>query len=117
MSCGPSAIQAHAGLDHGNIRPVFSGRTSLSTGWGLIKRFSEDVDFKLAMPAASTPSKARTQRSAYREKVWSALGAAGFEPVGSPVIGKNAYAGAGERCSVRTQLMAASNAVKPIRAT
>jgi Arc/MetJ-type ribon-helix-helix transcriptional regulator len=28
----------------------FSGRTSLSVGWGLIKRFSEDIDFKVGMP-------------------------------------------------------------------
>ena len=33
--------------------PVFSGGTSLSKGWGLIKRFSEDIDFKVAMPAAA----------------------------------------------------------------
>ena len=29
-------------MDHGDATPVFSGGTSLSKGWGHIKRFSED---------------------------------------------------------------------------
>lgn len=37
------AIGAIAALDHGPARPVFSGGTSLSLAWGLIKRFSEDI--------------------------------------------------------------------------
>jgi predicted nucleotidyltransferase component of viral defense system len=37
------AIRIIADLDHGDARPVFSGGTSLSVGWGLIKRFSEDI--------------------------------------------------------------------------
>ena len=83
------AIQALAELDQGDIRLAFSGGTSLSMGWGLIKRFSEDIDFKAAMNAAPTASQTRRQRSAYRKKVWSALGTAGFEPAGLPVIGNN----------------------------
>jgi hypothetical protein len=81
------AISVLAALDHGDIRPAFSGGTALSMAWGLIKRFSEDVDFKVAMPAAPTASKARAQRSAYREKVFAALGVADFELVGAPLIG------------------------------
>lgn len=34
-----------------NIQLVFSGGTSLSKGFGLIKRFSEDLDFKVILPA------------------------------------------------------------------
>ncbi len=40
------AIRIIASLDHAGATPVFSGGTSLSKGWGLIKRFSEDIDFK-----------------------------------------------------------------------
>ena len=32
--------------------PVFSGGTSLSKGYGLIRRFSEDLDFKLLLPGS-----------------------------------------------------------------
>ena len=35
-----------------DIVPVFSGGTSLLKGYGLIKRFSEDIDFKLNLSAA-----------------------------------------------------------------
>lgn len=47
------AIGILAVLDHGDVQPIFSGGTSLSIAWGLIKRFSEDIDFKVAMPAAA----------------------------------------------------------------
>lgn len=76
------ALGVLAALDHGEARPVFSGGTSLSMGWGLIKRFSEDVDFKVAMPEASSRSKGEAQRSAYKHKVLAALGTAGFELIG-----------------------------------
>jgi hypothetical protein len=78
------AIGVLAALDHGEVRPVFSGGTSLSIGWSLIKRFSEDVDFKVAMPDAPSRSNAETQRSAYKRKVVNALGSAGFELIGKP---------------------------------
>ena len=78
------AISVLATLDHGDVLPVFSGGTSLSIAWGLIKRFSEDVDFKVAMPEAHSPSQARARRSAYRHKVLNALGGAGFELIGEP---------------------------------
>jgi len=82
------AISVLASLDHGEARAAFSGGTSLSIGWGLIKRFSEDVDFKVGMPAAENPSRARAQRRAYRQKVLDALEAAGFELAGEPFAGK-----------------------------
>ena len=80
------AIGVLAGLDHSDARPVFSGGTSLSLGWGLIKRFSEDVDFKVAMPRALSRSKGEAQRKAYRRKVLDALGAAGFELIGKASV-------------------------------
>ena len=82
------AIGVLATLDHGEARPAFSGGTSLSIGWGLIKRFSEDVDFKVGMPPAENPSQARAQRRAYRKRVLDALDAAGFKLVGKPFAGK-----------------------------
>ena len=81
------AVGAIAALDHGAVRPAFSGGTSLSMAWGLIKRFSEDVDFKVTMPAATSSSNARTQRRDYREKLLTALAAADFTPMGAPQVG------------------------------
>jgi Nucleotidyl transferase AbiEii toxin, Type IV TA system len=78
------AISVLATLDHKDALPVFSGGTSLSIAWGLIKRFSEDVDFKVAMSEAPNHSQARARRSAYRHKVLNALGEAGFELIGEP---------------------------------
>lgn len=82
------AIGVLATLEHGDARPAFSGGTSLSIGWGLIKRFSEDVDFKVAMPEPGNPSQGRAQRRAYRKKVLDALAATGFELAGEPFAGK-----------------------------
>ena len=53
--------------------PAFSGGTSLSKGWELIKRFSEDIDFKVGESAASSASRARRERTAYRDRVLEAL--------------------------------------------
>jgi hypothetical protein len=41
------AIRVIAGVDTAGMMPAFSGGTSLSKGWELIKRFSEDIDFKV----------------------------------------------------------------------
>jgi hypothetical protein len=43
------AIQILLGLDRDDFVPVFSGGTSLLKAHGLIKRFSEDIDFKLKL--------------------------------------------------------------------
>ena len=54
-----------------NIKMVFSGGTSLSKGYGLIKRFSEDLDFILTLPdGISLPA---GQRRAFRREVVSAI--------------------------------------------
>jgi predicted nucleotidyltransferase component of viral defense system len=76
------ALGLIAALGPDGMTPVFSGGTSLSKGWGLIRRFSEDIDFKVA---AAVPG--RKPRRAYRERVLKALAAAGFTPVGEPLIG------------------------------
>jgi len=65
-------------MDHGGTLPVFSGGTSLSVGWGLIKRFSEDIDFRVTMPAAETKSATERQRRNYRRVVTTAMTEAGF---------------------------------------
>ncbi len=83
------AISVIASLDHGGMEPAFSGGTSLSAAWGLIKRFSEDIDFKVATPvASSSTSQARAHRRRYRERVLAALNAADFEVVGKPLGGR-----------------------------
>jgi hypothetical protein len=78
------AIGVLAALDHGGSAPAFGGGTSLSKAWGLIRRFSEDIDFKVTMPLSSR-NRARRERSAYRERILSGLATAGFEPVGELV--------------------------------
>jgi hypothetical protein len=79
------AIGVLAALDHGNVAPAFSGGTSLSKGWDLIKRFSEDIDFKVGMVPGASRSKDRARRKAYGELVRNALAAAAFEPIGDVV--------------------------------
>ena len=81
------ALGVLASLDHAGATPVFSGGTSLSKGWGLIKRFSEDIDFKVVMAPAESGMQERKRRRSYREQVLSALTAAEFELAGSPLIG------------------------------
>jgi hypothetical protein len=79
------AIGVLATIDHGDTRAAFSGGTSLSVAWGLIKRFSEDIDFKIALPEGTNASQSRAQCRTYREKVLAALAAAGFKLIGEPV--------------------------------
>ncbi len=68
------------------VVPVFSGGTSLAKGWGLIKRFSEDIDFKVSVTGDSS-SAIRKTRSRYRQKVITALTDNGFALQGDPLIG------------------------------
>ncbi len=72
------AIRVISSLDHTGAIPVFSGGTSLSKGWGLIKRFSEDIDFKIIMPPGESGAQRRKQRSVFREQILSVLTAADF---------------------------------------
>jgi hypothetical protein len=73
------AIAVIASLDHSGATPVFSGGTSLSKGWGLIKRFSEDIDFKVSMTPGGSGIRERKRRSAFRERVLAALETSDFK--------------------------------------
>jgi hypothetical protein len=81
------AIGIIAAFDHTGAAPAFSGGTWLLKGWQLIKRFSEDVDFKVAMPPAGSGVKDRAQRSRYRERIVEALTASGFALAAKPRVG------------------------------
>jgi hypothetical protein len=81
------AIGVIAQVETAGMMPAFSGGTSLSKGWELIKRFSEDIDFKVGEPAKSSSGRGRRERSAYRQRILEALSAAGFEIGEEPVIG------------------------------
>ena len=64
-----------------DIVPVFSGGTSLLKGHSLIKRFSEDIDFKLGLSAAFLKLSGNQQRKAlgeYKDGLVAAWTAAGF---------------------------------------
>ncbi|MFZ0943553.1 MAG: nucleotidyl transferase AbiEii/AbiGii toxin family protein [Syntrophobacteraceae bacterium] len=121
------ALGVLASLDHAGATPVFSGGTSLSKGWGLIKRFSEDIDFKVAMPAAASGTANRNKRRAFRERILSALTANEFELLGRPLIGNEsqffaadlAYeshfaTGEGLRPHLRVEMSFHAPALKPI---
>ena len=73
-----------AQVDPAGMTSAFSGGTSRSKGWELIKRFSEDIDFKVAEPLAGSASAARRARGAYRDRLLDALSSAGFEVEGKP---------------------------------
>ena len=62
------------GVRQGDLRPVFCGGTSLSKGYGLIQRFSEDLDFKLLLPEAGIE---RAVRRRYRTALIEAVRANG----------------------------------------
>lgn len=81
------ALGVIAKVHPAGMMPAFSGGTSLSKGWELIKRFSEDIDFKVGEPAASSASRARRERTAYRECVLEAFAASDFEIIGEPDAG------------------------------
>jgi predicted nucleotidyltransferase component of viral defense system len=81
------ALGVIAQVDTAGMMPAFSGGTSLSKGWELIKRFSEDIDFKVGEPATSSASRARRERTAYRERILESLAASDFEIIGEPYAG------------------------------
>jgi hypothetical protein len=56
----------------------------LSKAWGLIKRFSEDIDFKVAMPPSVSRNRGKRDRSAYRERIIGALTGAAFVLAAEP---------------------------------
>jgi hypothetical protein len=76
-------------IETGGMAPAFSGGTSLSKGWELIRRFSEDIDFKVSEPWAPSRSAGRRARGDYRKRMLDALIAAGFGIEGAPKIGND----------------------------
>ncbi len=121
------AIGVIASLDHAGATPVFSGGSSLSKGWGLIKRFSEDIDFKVIMPQAASGMAGRYERRAFCEQILSALMTSEFELLGVPLIGNEsrffaadlAYeshfaTGAGLRPHLRIKMSFHTPALKPV---
>lgn len=81
------AIRALLALDDADFTPVFSGGTSLLKGHGLIKRFSEDIDFKLSLSAeflALSHHQQRRRLGDYRDRLtalWTDLGFTDLEVV------------------------------------
>ena len=68
-------------LGHEGLTPVFSGGTSLLKGHELIRRFSEDIDFKLGLSPtflALTRSQRKARLSAFKAALCDAWEAAGF---------------------------------------
>lgn len=74
------AIRALAALDAAPFALVFGGGTALARAHRLVRRMSEDVDFKIVpLPAAPVSrSGLHRQRSALRGRVTAALPTAGF---------------------------------------
>jgi hypothetical protein len=74
------AIRALAACDAAPFALVFSGGTALARAHKLVRRMSEDVDFKIVpMPAAPVSrSGLHRARSALRDRVTAALQSAGF---------------------------------------
>jgi hypothetical protein len=74
------AIRALAAIDAAPFTLVFGGGTALARAHKLVRRMSEDVDFKIVPTPASPVSRSglHRQRSALRSRVTTALLAAGF---------------------------------------
>jgi hypothetical protein len=121
------ALGVIAQVHPGGMAPAFSGGTSLSKGWELIKRFSEDIDFKVAEASAASASAARRARGNYRERMLGALTSAGFGLEDKPHVGnENRFfaadlgygaqfgAGQGLRPHIRIEVSFRAPAVPPI---
>lgn len=66
-------LQAIASLENNDFRTIFSGGTSLSKAYGLIQRFSEDLDFRCLALRSDTGAQMKKARRAYREDVFRAV--------------------------------------------
>ena len=76
------AILILQSLASADIAPVFSGGTSLLKAHQLIKRFSEDIDFKLALSPdfqAKSPGQKKRALSIFKKSLAAAWEAAGFD--------------------------------------
>lgn len=68
-----------SGLETEGLKPVFGGGTSITRAFGLTKRMSEDIDFKLLSPGGSST---RGQRRAFHQSVKQTLEDIDFYPEG-----------------------------------
>lgn len=73
-------------FDWGECVAVFCGGTSLSKGYKLIERMSEDIDFKLLLPQSISQSQARKGRRKLRWELVEYLRRAGFGMEKDPVV-------------------------------
>ena len=64
-----NALKIIAENESDTIETIFSGGTSLSKGHGIIKRFSEDLDFRCRYKNTKSGSAKRTIRRTYRENI------------------------------------------------
>lgn len=65
-------------FDWDEIQPVFCGGTSLSKGYGLIERMSEDIDFKLVLPVSWSRSHKKKQLSSLKHLLAIRMREAGY---------------------------------------
>jgi predicted nucleotidyltransferase component of viral defense system len=73
---GMRIISALTTVEASGMRLVFSGGTSLSKGFGLIQRFSEDLDFKVILPETGFN---QTECRRYRHQLVDAIRKSGSE--------------------------------------
>ena len=79
---------AKVGRDSG-FELIFSGGTSLSQGWGLIERISEDVDFRVIAPEFPSKNSKSKALSRLKAELGHALRGAGFD-IDGEIIGTKA---------------------------
>lgn len=88
------AIRLLVGQATADLVPVFSGGTSLLKGHGLIKRFSEDIDFKLVLSAAflgKSQNQQRKELGSFKHALVEAWEAAGFKITDVDAASGNAF--------------------------
>ena len=78
---------AKVGRDSG-FELIFSGGTSLSQGWGLIERISEDVDFRVVAPSFPSKNSKSKALSRVKAELGHALRHAGFD-IDGEIIGRD----------------------------
>jgi hypothetical protein len=83
-----------AAFDWGEVQPVFCGGTSLSKGYGLIQRMSEDIDFKLVLPDDWNRSQTKEKLRRLRYRLVERLREAGYglPEAGITALNENRYA-------------------------
>ncbi len=78
---------AKVGRDSG-FELIFSGGTSLSQGWGIIERISEDVDFRVVAPDFPSKNSKSKALSGLKAELGRALRGAGFD-IDGEIVGRD----------------------------